>query len=85
MYCLKLELRPHDVVKFAHLVDGDSLSVFAILSSSKTFGGFMVFIHFLVASAHGVPHPGIFGSGEDCLTVVVKGVVAHALKFIGLA
>ena len=62
MYCLGLVFRSQGVVKFSHLVDGDSLSIFAILGADVAPVGLIGLAHFFVAAAHGIPHSGIFGS-----------------------
>lgn len=56
VYGLELKFRSHDVVELTHLMNGDALSIFTVFSPGKTFSRLVIFVHFLVAGAHRVPH-----------------------------
>lgn len=65
-------------------MDGNALAIFAVLGSCVASLSFVGFAHFIVAATHGVPHSWIFRPGEDSPAVVVKRIVVHVLKLIGL-
>lgn len=66
-------------------MNGNTFSVLAVLGSSKTLGRLMIFIHFLVTSTHRIPHSWILWSWQHGFAIVIQGIIAHALKFIGLS
>jgi len=51
------------MVEFAHLVDGYTLTVLAILGAHVAALGLVQFAHFVVATTHRIPHAGVFGPG----------------------
>lgn len=61
VHCLLLVFWAHRMVKLAHLMDGDTLSVLTVLCPHVTTLRFVGFAHFFVAAAHRIPHSGVLG------------------------
>lgn len=73
------------MIKLTHLMDGDSFSVLAVFSPNIASLGLVLLAHLFIAAAHSIPHSGIFGSRENCSTIVIKGIIVHILEFICLS
>ena len=65
-------------------MDCNTLPVFGVFGPLETFGGFWIFPHSLVATGHGIPHPGVFGTGYNSSTEIVQSIVIHVLELVGL-
>lgn len=66
-------------------MDCNSLSILAVLGTHVASLSLVGLAHFLIATAHSIPHTGIFRTRKDSSTVIVECVIIHVLKLIGLA